>query len=261
MKVIVTGSNSVIGQHLCKKLSGLGVDVLMLGGRTSDLWKLGEILPSHIKADVLIHLAHDRASSLSENVKNGYLLCNSFVGQKILLSTLSAHSSAISKYGRSKFSLEKVFLEAGGIVLRAGYVHGAEGLGISGKLNTLVKKLPIIPIPYMGESVFYESHLEDLINEIISSLEETESKIIFAANATPIRMDTLLRCIAKNNSLKRLFIRFPTKPFEKSIELLSRIAPNIYILDSLLSLSVQTSESEVLRLTPPKTEFRCSYRI
>lgn len=82
MKVIVTGSNSVIGQHLCKKLSGLGVDVLMLGGRTSDLWKLGEILPSHIKADVLIHLAHDRASSLSENVKNGYLLCNSFVGKR-----------------------------------------------------------------------------------------------------------------------------------------------------------------------------------
>ena len=261
MKVIVTGSNSVIGEHLCKKLSELGADVLMLGGRSSDLWKLGEILPSHIKADFLIHLAHDRVSSLSENLTNGYLLCNSFVGRKIFLSTLSAHSSAVSKYGRSKFSLEKVFLEAGGIVLRAGYVYGAEGLGISGKLNTLVRKLPIVPIPYMGESVFYESHLDDLVNEILSSMEQTESKIIFAANPTPIRLDTLLKYIAKNNNLKRLFIRFPTKPFEKSIELLSRIAPNIHILDSLLSLSVQTSESEMLTLAPPKVDFRRTYGI
>jgi nucleoside-diphosphate-sugar epimerase len=258
MKVIVTGSNSVIGEHLCKKMTESGANVLKLGGRNSDVWKLGEMLPSSLKADCLVHLAHDRTSSLAKNVENGYLLCNSFAGRKIFLSTLSAHSLAKSRYGISKFNLEKIFLEAGGVVLRAGYIYGAEGLGISGKLNTLVRKFPIIPIPYMGRPIFYETHIDDLINEIFLSVNENQSGVIFAANSLPIRFDQLLKNIASSNHVQRIFIRFPTAPLDKYIELLSKKFPNVSMIDSLLSLSVQTSQTEMSEMAQPKTIFRGS---
>jgi nucleoside-diphosphate-sugar epimerase len=258
MNVIVTGSNSVIGEHLCKKLIESGANVLMLGGRNSDVWKLGEILPSSLKADCLVHLAHDRTSSLAKNLENGYLLCNSFAGRKIFLSTLSAHSLAKSKYGISKFNLEKIFLEAGGVVLRAGYLYGAEGLGISGRLNTLVRSLPIIPIPYMGRPIFYETHIDDLINEILSSVNENRSGIIFAANSSPIHFEQLLKKIASSHDIRRMFIPIPTAPLNKFIEFLSKNFSNISMIDSLLSLSVQISQTEMSDMAQPKTIFRGS---
>ena len=68
MNIIVTGSNSTIGINLISKLIRLGHEIIKLGDRSTDKWRLGDFIPSQKNTDVLIHLAHDRNFNLNQNI-------------------------------------------------------------------------------------------------------------------------------------------------------------------------------------------------
>ena len=256
MRIVVTGSTSKIGINLIKKLIELGHDVIATGGSQSNVWKLGQKLPLRLQGDILIHLAHDRTLSLNENIKFTQLLCDNFQGKKIFLSSLSAHQFTESKYGKSKFEMEKIFLSSNSVILKAGIVYGLNVGGIFHKIDEFVKKLNFFPLPYRGNSILFTSYLDDLISEIICNIEFDKSKVIFAANYYPISLIEIISQLAKKRGKKFYFLPLPKFPFHQIVKFFSRMFSGISILDSFISLSKTIPLSELSKLDKPATQFR-----
>lgn len=256
MRIVVTGSTSKIGINLINKLLDHGHEVIPTGGSQSKKWKLGQLMPESLQGDVLIHIAHDRTLPFKENAKFAEMLCKSFRGKKIFLSSLSAHTKTESKYGKSKLELEKIFSNSSSLILKAGIVYGVTVGGIFEKLNYFIEKLPVYPLPYKGQSLLFTTHIDDLTLEIIRNLEFNNSKTIFAANSYPISLSELLFQLAKKNNKKFYFLPLPKFPIHQIVKLFANRLYNNPILDSFLSLSKSIPNSEIAALSPSILNFR-----
>ncbi len=256
MRIALTGSTSGIGLFLREKLAIQGIEVIELGRHQSNFWQLGDRIPQLENVDALIHLAHDRQRTLKQNIQDARVICESFSGRKIFLSSFSAHSGSKSKYGRSKFEMERVFSEFGGVSIRAGIVYGGDVGGIYKQLNDLILSLPLIPVPYAGNSLLFTSHIDDLVKEIISSLTSYSEKPIFGAHPNPISLFELMRKLSGALEVKRYFLSIPPPFLSLTLPALIALFPNISSFDSLLSLSNQPSFSEVSQLEIPRNVFR-----
>ena len=256
MRIAITGSTSSIGVRLAERLKENGYVTFALGGRESKIWQLGAVFPQNLEVDILIHLAHDRRLSLAQNIAAARILCDSFSGEKIFLSSFSAHSNSPSKYGKSKFEIEKIFAENKGRSVRAGIVYGEKVGGIFAQLETLLGMSRITLVPYRGLPTLLTTHIDDLISEIISMLVQTSPNTVFAANSYPISLNELLSKISFNKGLKQYFVSLPRQPLDALLRALVQIAPNIPIADSLLSLSRTVGNEELSNLQLPQTKFR-----
>jgi nucleoside-diphosphate-sugar epimerase len=256
MRVAITGSTSVIGQRLIIKLSESGYTPIPLGGSKSNIWRIGQKFPTNLNLDALVHLAHDRSLSVKENVAAAQVLCDSFLGPKIFLSSFSAHSKSVSKYGQSKYAMESIFNNSNGSCLRAGMVFGDQVGGIFAQIELLIRKLPLIPLPYQGSSLLFTTNIEDLIEEMVRNLELHEGGTTFAAHPMPISFSNLCFQIQKNLGVRKRTINIRRQPFDFLLRCLIRIFPNLPMADSLLSLSREASYEEVSKLKIPHTKFR-----
>lgn len=256
MRILVTGSTSKIGIKLINSLENRGNDVLAFEGKSSRIWKLGERIPQNLKADALIHLAHDRTFSIEENLVATQEICSSFQGLKIFLSSLSAHGQSRSKYGISKFESEKFFLNSNSVVLRAGIIYGKDVGGIFEKLSKLTKIFPIVPVPYRGNALLHTSHIDDLIDEITQQILFPQSKITLAANMYPISFYHLLQEILEFNNSSKFLFPLPRQPFDLLLRSIEKFFPKMTFVDSLLSLSKSVSNSELSSLNQPLASFR-----
>lgn len=256
MIIAISGSTSAIGKQLSNRLLMEGYQIVLLGGRDSSLWKLGEPFPRGISADVLIHLAHDRSLDLYENIDAINTLVNSFHGYMILLSSLSSHSRTKSTYGMSKNFAEMKFLENGGAAVRAGIVYGPNAQGIYHLLQSLCLRLPLIPMPYSGRSRFFLTHIDDLCSEIINLVKIRSSGIFFGANYWPHTLKNILMHISDSQGKTRYFIGISPLVTRAFVHLASRIGLKSQVLDSLKSLQNEISNSEISDLNTPETLFR-----
>ena len=258
MKIAITGSTSSIGQYLLCQLTIAGHEVIPLGGRGSQLWKIGMKFPEFLEADLLIHLAHDRTLPLKENVKATELLISSFEGEKIFLSSLSAHSKAKSVYGKSKYEIEKLFLNYGGKVVRAGLVYGPNIGGMYSTLRTISERLPIIPVPYSGTPRMYTTHIDDLCEEIMDLMFRDEKGIVLGAHYWPISLSNFIRIIRTQMPLQSNVILLPIPRIflEITRAILSPLKLRLSLIDSLGSLSTQISSEEFSGLVPSPKDFR-----
>jgi len=256
MKIGVTGSTSVIGQRLVAKLSEIGHTPVPFGGSQSDIWQIGEKCPSNLDLDVLVHLAHDRSLSVEDNIQAADVLCKSFEGRKVFLSSFSAHSKSISKYGQSKFAMENIFNNTNGSSLRAGVVYGDKVEGIFAQIELLIRKLPLIPLPYRGSSLLFTTHIDDLISEILFLLNKRQDVTTFAAHPMPISLNNLSFQIQKNLGVKGPTLNIPRQPLDFLLRTLVRVLPNFPMADSLLSLSREASYEEISKLRIPNSSFR-----
>ena len=256
MRVAITGSTSHVGQHMVAKLSRSGHQVVPLGGSQSKLWKLGDVLPKNLKVDALLHLAHDRSLTLKENVESAVILTDSFAGPKIFLSSFSAHSKTISKYGKSKYEIEKVFKNNNGTSLRAGVIYGEKMGGIFQQLESLLVKIPLVPIPFKGDSLLFTTHIEDLSDEILLMLNQSTSSTTFAAHPMPISLYALCLELQASMGLKKKFIRLSNHPTKVILQVIRMFHLNIPMADSLFSLSTNVSLEELSELRIAKSNFR-----
>jgi nucleoside-diphosphate-sugar epimerase len=256
MRIGVTGSTSVIGQRLLAKLTEIGHTPVPFGGSQSNIWQIGEKCPSDLDLDVLVHLAHDRSLTREDNIEATDILCKSFEGRKIFLSSFSAHSKSISRYGQSKFAMENIFNNSNGCSLRAGVVYGDKVEGIFAQIELLIRKLPLIPLPYRGSSLLFTTHIDDLISEILFLLNQREGVTTFAANPMPTSLHNLSFQIQTNLGVRRPTIRIPRQPFDVIMRALVRILPHFPMADSLLSLSREASYDEISKLRIPNSSFR-----
>jgi hypothetical protein len=256
MRVAVTGSTSVIGQRLLSKLSDSGHTPIPFGGSESNIWRIGHRCPSNLDLDAMIHLAHDRSFTVHENIEAATILCESFKGKKIFLSSFSAHSESISIYGQSKYAIETIFNNSNGSSIRAGVVYGDNVEGIFAQMEFLIRKLPIVPLPYRGSPLLFMTHIDDLASEIVKNLNKSEGLTTFGAHPMPISLSNLCFQIQKVYSLKQRSISIWRQPLDVSLRLLVRFLPNFPMVDSLLSLSCEASYEELSKLNVPETIFR-----
>lgn len=256
MRVAVTGSTSVIGQRLIAKLAEAGHEPVPFGGSQSTVWRIGQKCPTDLKFEALVHLAHDRSLSVNENIKAANVLCDSFMGRKIFLSSLSAHSNSVSKYGQSKYAMESIFNDSNGSSLRAGIVYGENVEGVFAQIELLTSKLPFVPLPYRGSSLLFTTHIDDLVAEIVLELDRSENLTTFAAHSIPISFNNLSFQIQKKLGMSKKTIKVSRQPLDFLMKFLVKLMPNFPMADSLLSLSREASYQELSKLKIPYTNFR-----
>lgn len=256
MKILITGGSSAIGQTLIKVLDSRGNQVIDLSDKSKFTWRLGQELPVINNLDFLVHLAHDRSFNQSQNIAAAEKICESYAGKKIFLSSLSAHSNSKSTYGKSKYSCESIFLQNNSVILRAGIVYGLQSTGIVSRLANYLKKNYFFPVPYRGIPTFYMTHLDDLINEIITCLTSSHYGTFFCADLTPISLGKLLESISQIEKLNNKFFELPIQPFDSTLKILSKIFPKSQTIDSLLSISHEASNYEIQKLLKPQTKFK-----
>jgi len=256
MRIFLTGSSSSIGKRLTQSLQAAGHEVIQAAGRDSKVWKLSQIYPTDIKAEVLIHLAHDRTLTVEQNFEAVKLLTSSFGGYSIFLSSISAHSRSKSIYGQSKFRSEALFVGSHGVALRAGVVHGAYVEGIYSTLQKFINRLKFVPMPFSGKPRLFTTHIDDLCREILEILERQPSGVRLAAHPWPNSLKGLIQHVANVENRKIYSLPVPAFLIRGGLRILEIAKVNSPLIDSLRSLQCEVTLQELSELEPSFTTFR-----
>lgn len=253
---LVTGASSGIAQAL--KHSYLQFPEKFGGELRFDLgeWRLGSPLAVNDLNVRIIHLAHDRNSTLQDTANALGLLSPLILPGSILISTVSAHSASKSLYGKKKLLEENVFLSSGATVIKSGLVIAQNPTAMHLKLVTMLKKFPIIPMPYLGNSKIFVTQVSGLI-ELIQNLTVApiNGQIIRGFNPTPYKLKEVLKVLSVQNNLMRVLVPLPYWLSRGCISLISNLFPQSPTVDSLKSLINEISEEDLNLLVSPSIKF------
>lgn len=258
MNVVMTGSTSFIGKKLKVRLEQANHNVTAIGRSEDPKWELGSAIPKIDKTEVLIHLAHDRDRHLAQCVSDAQIILNSFPKRIVYISSVSAHQYAKSNYGKCKFGEEQVFLNGGAVVIKVGLVADPKAEGVYGMLSAAVRRLPIILLPLRGNSNFYISNIDDLVDEFVELVENENTGCVRGFGSKPIIFRRLILDIAKQMNKSILIFSLPKFPIHQILVALSRLWPRLTLLDSYFSLINEIPNREVQDLKTPTTQFKSS---
>jgi nucleoside-diphosphate-sugar epimerase len=122
------------------------------------------------------------------------------VKRLIFISSISAFEGARSSYGRSKLEVERMFLDAGGTVLRLGLVYGYGNGGLFGSLRSAVRGGRFVPLIGRGTAPLYllhEATLGEVARKAIRGAFNGATGPITIANPDGIPFRDLVRSIAE----------------------------------------------------------------
>lgn len=136
--------------------------------------------------DIFIHCAYVKGEEqLNINGTKNYLSAarKAGVSKSIFISSMAAHSGALSAYGKQKYQLEKEFLGNDAIV-RPGLVIGDGGL-FNETVNH-IKTKGFIPLIAGGKQPLYTMHIEDLAKALTVIIEKNLNGSYYVAEAEAI---------------------------------------------------------------------------
>lgn len=153
MKIAVTGASGFIGAALVRHLGAEGV-------------RYRE--PARLDADVVIHCGHDFApGAAGRNIELARAL---LAAPRVLyFSSCSAVPRARSEYGRTKYGIERMVLEAGHTVIRPGLVIGPGGLFLRTALA--LRRARFVPLVDGGRLLVPVVSLADLVAAVGAIVE------------------------------------------------------------------------------------------
>jgi nucleoside-diphosphate-sugar epimerase len=258
--IAITGANGYIGSRLCRAAIAANWNVLALGRRPIsgkdvtfapyDFARAVEV--DLLKGvDALVHLAADTRSANPDPLvevaacRNLIQVCTAANVRLIFVSSQTARADSPTGYGRLKWQLERLVLEARGLVVRPGMVYGGPEAGLFGSLCGLVRVLPVLPALFMTAPIVQPTHVDDLANALLAAasldpqlLSDHPYEI---ADRDSISFTQFLKAIARCRVRKvRLFVPFPTVVVRLVAGLAFRLTRNSKIdplrLESLLGL-------------------------
>lgn len=183
--ILITGSGGFIGTALAQHFGSRGWNVIGTSRNKNQeknnirFFDLDnpEIDPSLFDGvDVLIHAAFTAGGkkSFERNISGTKRLLvaaeKAGISHRVFLSSLAAHSEALSDYGQQKLAIEKLFTSPGDVIIRPGLVLG-EG-GLFGRMKKHLEKSTTIPIFGKGDQPLQTIHISDLAEAIVHITEE-----------------------------------------------------------------------------------------
>ncbi|NDD62619.1 MAG: NAD-dependent epimerase/dehydratase family protein [Acidobacteria bacterium] len=226
MRVLILGASGFIGSHLARYAASMGHEIIALSrsGRVegfygnSGVWELGNriTLPGDRRVDCAIHLAHDfdgqrgADHTIEATIRAVTELRDAGTGRQLYFSSYSAGPHAASIYGRAKFTLEKSLDGFDDVVIvRPGLVIGNGGL--FGRLERLIRLLPLIPLPGGGEGLVPTIGIErlcELTLDLASGHLESGEFNLFEPRLTNLR--ELVLSAATRLGKKPILVPFPS---------------------------------------------------
>lgn len=194
MRVLITGVQGFIGQHLARSLSDSGHTVSGTFHRTGEPARRHPPCPTRLyhmslerrqfsiefnRFDVLVHLAYDPRRGHSDTNYEGTVrlaeaAARNGIRRQVFASSYSARADAISEYGRTKYRLERYFQDSGYEICRPGLVLGNGG--VAARLVSAVKLFPILPLPSGGTGEIPFISITVLCDAIRHILERPKDK-------------------------------------------------------------------------------------
>ena len=139
-------------------------------------------------------------------------LCDEFkLSQFIHISALGIENSKESKYSKSKLDGEKKILNyfPKSTILRPSIVYSVDD-NFTTTFMTLLKRLPIFPVYYNGETKFQPIHCSDLIEIIYYMIENNiKSEVIECVGPEILSFKDILRKLLISIDRKRLILPVP----------------------------------------------------
>lgn len=224
MKLAVTGATGYVGRRFIHFAKLAGHDVLALTRSVVEIrgviwqqYNLEDSNPTLLPADVdvVIHLAavtkflndtHEKELTAAKLLIDA---ASSIKAKFIFISSQTAHEDSPTLYGRVKWLIEKMTLDAGGIVIRPGQIYGGPEEGLFGLLCSIVKKSPILPA-FIPSPKIQPIHVDDFVQSLLTSVNLTTSKILNIASPESTSFTQFLRSIARGRTgIYPIFIPIP----------------------------------------------------
>lgn len=202
MNVILTGASGFVGAALRTEFKKHNWLLTTLGRGESGVvhhhaWQLGEV-PRNVSFEgaILVHSAFaTQWSGANLEALRGSMVEGSRtlfsearrqgIKKIIFISSLSAHPSTQSEYGRAKYEVEKL-MHASDLIVRPGLVVGNGGL--FARMLRAFCHAPMLPLVDGGHQPIYTILLEDLVRAISELLGSDQSGLTVLAST---RVQTL----------------------------------------------------------------------
>lgn len=223
MRIAITGSNGLVGRNLTQYFFSKNWEVREFK-RNPDKTKKNEFyydLNEKLNdqdfngVDVIIHAAYQAYSKKNPHADESNLngtqnllkLARRINAKFIYLSTFSAHESAESHYGKSKFEIEKIFNNKTDLILRLGLVMARGGLASS--MAEIIQKAPVIPLIGGGKQPLQFIDIHDLCLVIERAIQKNITGIYNIGSPDVISMRDFNEAIARRIGKSPKFLSVP----------------------------------------------------
>jgi len=214
----------------------------------SSIYDEKKIMPLIKNADVCINLVgilyEKGKGNTFENIHEKFpfflaKLCQEYkVGQFIHLSALGIEQALDSYYAKSKFNGEKLIKEnyKTATILRPSVVYSVDD-NFTTNFMTILKRLPIFPLFYKGETKFTPIHCSDLTEIIFQIIHQNiNSKIIECIGPEVITLKEILRRLLFIIGKKNFLIPIPLLIAKFTCTLFELLPKPLITKDQLLLL-------------------------
>lgn len=223
MKIAVTGATGFVGGELVRYLTAAGHEVIKLQRRTAgapderfyDLRSVDSI-PDLTGIDAVVHTAflkYDKKNlpdSSEFNIRGALALekaCHAAGAKFVFLSTMSAHSEAISRYGKHKYDIEKLLDRSKDLILRLGLVVGRKGLFDT--IKTAISKGAFIPLVGSGSQPIQTIAVTDVCRIIEKAITGNVTGSYIIGTERVYTLKDLYAAIAVRLGKKPTFVSVP----------------------------------------------------
>ena len=224
-KVLIVGINGFLGKELSKFLKNKGIDVFgttHAANMSNNIFQLKigdsinkEILLNDFSSVVyLSHSATIESKKLINWYKKIFMTFKSQAVRQIYISSYSAHKQAVSNYGKSKYKIERFFIENNEYSISPGLIIGKGG--IFNKIAGFIDKFPIIVAPISSkENQVPIVSIDKVCGVIFGVIQDNFISKNYNIYSHMIKLEGLIKALIQINSKNKwIFILYVMKIIE-----------------------------------------------